>query len=469
MNYIKLLFLFTLASSKGFSQGTLTNDVIWATNDLLDETVETFNFMNDGLHYAILENNRIKKINFATGETTSDIVVGKDLAETMGLRGQIDAYAFSSDESSLLLECEKEQIYRRSYRANTYVYSLVENTLKEVRPGDKVLNASFSPDGTKVSYVFQNNLFIFDIASGSTTQVTNDGVKNEIINGLADWVYEEEFQLVKAYNWSPDSKNIAFLKFDESQVREFTLLHYEGNAYPRHETFKYPKVGEKNSIVLPILYNVENGITTPLQLDISKHDYIPRINWTPDPNFVCFTIINRHQNHLRHVRVDIASLHMENIYEEKDEHYVAVNDDLTFLTDGERFVLTSERNGYKQVFMYSIAGADPVNLTDGSYDVTEFYGVDETNGNIYFQAALEGPIGRQLYSAPLEGGATIKLVEGEGRHSAQFSKTFQYFRHTIENANTPPASVVLTSSNNNLILMYFLSNSFHSRRAKISN
>ena len=137
MNYAKFLFLFILAYSKGYSQSSLTNEIIWGTNDLLHETAETFNFMNDGLHYAILENNRIKKINFATGETTADIVVGEDLAEATGLRGQIDAYAFSSDEKSLLLECNKEQIYRRSYRANTYVYSLDENILKEIRPGTR--------------------------------------------------------------------------------------------------------------------------------------------------------------------------------------------------------------------------------------------------------------------------------------------------------------------------------------------
>ena len=252
--------------------------------------------MNDGKHYTRLEDNAIKKYDLTTGEFVEDILTGDELKAQEGFNGQISSYSFNHDESNIMIGSEKESIYRRSSKAFYYTYDVEDKTLQSIYPEDKIMYATLSPDGAYVAYVWKNNLYYKELETGITLPVTSDGVMNQIINGSADWVYEEEFSIAKFFFWSPDSKKIAYVKFDESEVKEFTMTNYRDGLYPEYVTFKYPKVGEENAKVSVHVFDLEADQTLDLEFGTSEEYYIPRIRWTEDTNELCVYKMNRHQN-----------------------------------------------------------------------------------------------------------------------------------------------------------------------------
>jgi len=378
--------------------------------------------------------NKIVQYDIKTGEQTSTLFDGDNMSD---IDIKIDGYTLSDDESKILIAVDRESIYRRSAKAYYYIYDRNKASLHSVFDDDKVLSATFSPDGNKVGYAWQNNLYLLDINTGETSAMTFDGKKNEIINGICDWVYEEEFSFTKAFFWSPDSRRIAYIRFDESAVKEFTMTNYKGGLYPEYETFKYPKVGEANAKVSVHVYDVESEESTEIQIGDLTDMYIPRIKWTKDPNHLCVFKMNRHQNHLQLYNVDVENAAAEIILDEKNKYYIDVTDDLTFLDNGKQFIWSSEESGYNHLYLYNINGDKVRALTKGGYDVTSFYGVDEKRNRIYFQTAQKSPMERHVYEANLNGGEIKNLTNKSGTNSAQFSSTYDFYTWTNSDINNP--------------------------------
>jgi len=307
--------------------------------------------------------------------------------------------------------------------------------------------ATLSPDGKKIAYVIDNDLYVQDVASGTETRITNDGKSNHIINGAADWVYEEEFAMAKAFWWGPDSKKIAFLRFDESEVKEFTMTNYTGELYPEYETFKYPKVGADNAKVSAHIYDLMTSKAVVADAGADKDIYYPRLTWTTDPNKVVITKLNRHQNHLELLATDAATGATSILLEEKNEYYIDVDDNLTFLKNGKSFIWTSEQDGYHHIYKYGMDGRLQAQLTAGDYDVTAFYGVDEKRKRVYYQAAKKNPMDREIYYVDLKGKKTGTLADKDGTNSGQFSSTYDYYVKNHSSANKPLVAGVYTIDN----------------------
>jgi len=439
MKKIGLIFCVALISVSTFAQKKLiTNQDIWTAPTFRANYVEGFNFLNDGKHYSRTEDGNIVKYDITTGETAGVIFKG----ENMGDAGKFSNYTFNDGESKIVFSTDVEKIYRYSSRANYYVWDTKNETLTPVADNAKQRNATLSPDGSKIAYVQNNDLYYKDLSSGKTTRITSDGKYNAIINGVTDWVYEEEFGIVRVFEWSPDSRRIAFLKSDESKVKEFTMPKYRGELYPEYVTFKYPKAGEDNAVVTLQMYDLKKGKTRKIDLNNKADMYIPRLKWTQDKNQLCVFQMNRHQNELDVFLVNAKRGKAKKILSEKNKYYVDIHDNLTFLDNGKEFIWTSEQDGYNHIYLYDMKGKMKKQITKGEYDVTDFYGVDEDDERVYYQAAEKSPMQREVYSINFKGKKKQKLSANEGSNRAQFSKTFDYLVNTHTAAGTPSSYTV---------------------------
>lgn len=428
--YIFLLFI-TISS---FSWGQeITVEDIWQKYTFFEKSVDGFRSMKDGNYFSKISEAGVTKHAFTDAEGRGEVLIPSNILS----RIDMDDYAFNSDETKALLTTSTESIYRRSFTAVYYLYDL---QTEEIQPLDNSRSpqtlAEYSPDGTKVSYIFENNLYIKDIASGKVKQLTKDGKRNEIINGTTDWVYEEEFALIKGYGWSPDSKYIAFLKFDESNVREFTMTYFN-HLYPDLYTFKYPKAGEDNSCVQAYMIAAKGGKAQ--HIDLGSYEYIPRLKWSGASNQLVIQTMNRHQNSLKYHLVDMRSKKMSvnTFFEEKSKTYVEVDDNLLILKDGKSILRTSEANGYNHIYWLGFDGKTH-QITTGNWDVIEFLGIDEDTDMIYYTSAEKGAIHKGIYKISLDGANKSSLSLEEGHNNAEFSNGMKYFIKTYSNANTPP-------------------------------
>ena len=430
------------------AQKPITLEDIWTNGTFNTKGVPGFRFQKDGVHYTRLADRTIEQYDLRDGEKSGVLFDAKTVVATAGApgwQGKFSNYSFSNDESKLLLATDAEQIYRYSSKANYFVYDRNAKTLTRLFEGPKQRYATFSPDGNKVAFVADNDLYYKDLVSGKTTRITTDGKLNAIINGASDWVYEEEFTLVRAFEWSPDGQKIAFLRFDESAVQEYTMDLYNGDDYPEQVTFKYPKVGEKNADVTAHLYHLATAATLTLSIpgrsdSAPNDDYLPRIAWTPAGQ-LCITHLNRHQNQLRLLLADPATGACTTLLEESNQYYLDLREP-TFLADGSGFIWQSEKSGFNHLYRYNMQGQQTAALTKGDWEVTDFYGVDERNGQVFFQAAVKNPMQRELYTVKLNGKGRSKISSEAGTHSAQFSSTFDYFIDTYSTLNTPPQYTV---------------------------
>jgi dipeptidyl-peptidase-4 len=414
---------------------------LWETYSFYPKYVPGFNFMEDGKHYSVQESNEIVQYDLTSGKKDGTIYSATDI--------NFSDYSFSGDEKKILLETGKEQIYRRSYKANFYVWDRKKEKLSPISENGKQRYASFGDKDSKVAFVRENNLFYKDLKTNKEVQITMDGKANEIINGSADWVYEEEFAMSKAFRWSPDGCKIAFIRFDESAVKEFTMTYFGGELYPNYSTFKYPKAGETNSDVSVHIYDLKSKKTTKVDVGSEKDQYIPRIEWI-DEKQLCVTRLNRHQNNLTLLIANPKTGETRTLLEEKNEYFIDVNDNLTFL-DNEQFIWTSDEDGYNHIYLYNMKGQKVRQLTKGNYDVIAYYGLDKQNNTIYFQAAKSSAINRGIYSVSLDGGKLRELHQEEGVNSAQFSSTFDYYVNSFSKANTPPTFKVYQTESNKLV------------------
>ncbi len=424
------------------AQKEITVEDIWQQYRFYPKSVPGFNFLKDGKHYTRKEGNVVKKYDLTTGEFVEDLFDAESIKGNMDFNGQMNSYSFSDDESKMLIKTESESIYRYSTRGNFFVYDRSSGELTTVSTGGKQMYATISPKADKVAFVRDNNLYYKDLKTNQEKRLTSDGAFNSIINGATDWVYEEEFALVRAFQWSPDGNKIAFLRSDESEVEEFTMTNYNDDAYPEYVKFKYPKVGEKNSVVTVHIFDLEKNRLMQVQTGQEKDIYFPRIFWTKDPNKLCVFRMNRHQNELELLLADADNGRTSTLLKETNEYYIDITDDLTFLEDGQHFIWTSEKSGYNHIYLYDMDGKEKVQLTKGNYDVTGFYGVDEENGLVFYQAAENTPLRRHIYSVDLKGKKKNQLTRRAGTNNAQFSSTFDYYVLTYSNANEASSYIV---------------------------
>ena len=407
---------------------------IWASRSFSPEWVWGINSMNDGIHYSSLnygdKNVYITEYSYETGDSISTIVDSKDLD---GI--SFSDYSFSEDEKKVLLPTETESIYRYSSRSNYYIYDRETKIAQELSEGKQRL-AQFSPDASKVAFVKENNIFIKDIINNTELQVTFDGEINKIINGATDWVYEEEFAFDNGMQWNSSGNKIAFYRFDEEKVPEFSMDLFT-DLYPSQSKFKYPKAGETNSTVELFIYDLNSKKTTKANISVEEEFYIPRIKWTLDENVLSVQRMNRHQNQLDFILVDVKDGSSQTIFTENDAAYIDVTDNLTFLNDGKYFIWTSEKSGYNHIYLYNLKGKQVRQITKGNYDVTDFYGIDESNNTVYFASSERSPMHRDVYAVQLNGKNKKTLTNKTGTNSATFSTNYKYFINQYSNANTP--------------------------------
>jgi dipeptidyl-peptidase-4 len=296
---------------------------------------------------------------------------------------------------------------------------------------------TFSPDGSKVAYGYNNNIYVRDLASGTTTEVTTDGKKNRIINGITDWVYEEEFGFVRAFDWNAAGTHIAYIRFDETQVPEFSMDVYGKDLYQTQQVFKYPKAGEQNATVSLHLYELASGKKSDVDLTAYNSYYIPRIKWTKDPNVLSVQLTNRKQNTVDLVFVDAKNNSSKLVLQDTDDAYVDITDNLTFLANNS-FIWTSEKDGWNHIYHYDKNGKLLNQVTDGDWEVTRYYGFDTKTGRIYYQSSERGSIYRDVYSILPSGENKVQLTKRPGSNSASFSADFSYFINTFSSAMVPP-------------------------------
>ena len=442
-----LLIVFILPFIAIAQQKKITLDDVYRFGTFRAESVPGFHSMNDGRFYTEQTAKGLVKNNFLTGETIDTLVHAGDVKDENSKTIFTDDMEWGSDEKNMLVFIDPEKIYRRSSKAYVYAYNLQTKQCVKVDTG-KVLHATYSPDGSKVAFVKDNNLFIKNLQSGTTTQVTTDGEKNKIINGNADWVYEEEFEFTRAFQWSKKGTYLAYYRFDESKVPNYNMTLYK-DLYPETYSYKYPKAGEANSTIEIHIYNVESGKDVKADIGTETDIYIPRIKWTTDDAKLGVAWMNRLQNELKWLSTDAATGATQPFYEEKNKWYVEVNDDLSFTPDGQSFITTSEKDGFKHIYLSQLDGKKTTQLTSGKFDVDNILGVDEKNQIVYYTAAVSSPMDRQLYAVSYGKKKWMKqLTKGDGIHKIDMNNDFSYYVDNYSTLTSPPVISVYDTKGN---------------------
>ena len=438
-----LIPAFTFAQQQ---KKNITVEDIWKNYSFFGAQFSPPESMKDGVHFTQLQYNddygSVVKYDYKTYKESGTIVSGKDLdpdGKKSGL--QIQGYMFSPDETKMLIWNGTEQIYRHSTRESYYIYDLKTKKVWPLSGDGKQSYARFSPDGSKVAFVRENNIFIKDLASSKgENQVTMDGKVNSIINGATDWVYEEEFTMDIGYQWSPDGKRLAYYRFDESRVKEFSLTEYNDALYPTLYKYKYPKAGEENSIVDIYVYDLAARKASKIDLGNNPDSYVPRILWTADPNILSVQKLNRLQNELDLYLVkfdDKGNSTSDVIMTEKSDTYIEINDHLVFLDNKKQFVWSSEKSGFWHFYLYDMGGKLVNQIDTGRYDIVDLKGIDDKAGMLYYTSAESSPMEKDLYSIKLDGSGKKKLSSAKGTTDASFSEGMKYYIEFHSDANTP--------------------------------
>jgi dipeptidyl-peptidase-4 len=434
--FISLLFSCKQPTSNNSNQASRTEKItledIWGST-FSTNRMNALNSMN-GDYYSLLNRDEngfttVDQYSYLNLEKVATIVDGK----TLNSLQKFESYSFNNDESKLILGKDIQKVYRRSTKGTYYIYSVNSKKIRLI--GEHIQEPTFSPDSKKVAYAKNNNLFILNLTTNTTRQVTYDGKYNHIINGTTDWVYEEEFGFVRAFEWSKDSKFIAFLRFNESKVKEFSMGVTGNQLYPTQHVFKYPKAGEDNAKVSLHTYNLETRKLKKIAL--GSYEYIPRIQWSNTNPILIATTLNRHQNDLKIHKVNALKSSSSLLLNEKDDAYVSVKNDLTFLDDNS-FIWTSEKDGYNHIYHYDFNGKLINQITNGSWEVTKYYGFNKDKKTIYYQSVENGAINRGIYSVRLDGTNKKLLSNNAGTNTAAFSRNLNYFINTHSTSETPP-------------------------------
>lgn len=483
MKKLFVFMAFALMAGAGMASAqsnNITLEDIWTKGTFRPKSVYGIRSMQDGEHYCTMSRTGIAKYSYATGEKVEDVCLFNtpQMSKKAATLPPIESYEFSQDEQKILLSSGFEPLYRHSGVSDYYIYDVKTRTFTKISNNGKQRLTTLSPDGSKVAFVRDNNLYWMDLATLEEHAITTDGKVNEIINGTTDWVYEEEFAITKGFQWSPDSKKIAYMRFDESKVKEYNMQMW-GELYPEDYKYKYPKAGEDNSKVRLTVYNIEtkdsftpgiDGMPTVTNSE-STWEYIPRFQWTSSSNVLAFMIMNRLQNQMRILSFDIAQQgKLSTLYEEQCDTYVDVPDTWQFITVGkgkkakEMMLITSERDGYRHIYLYDMQGNLVKQVTSGEWEVCEVAGVDVKNSRLYYTSREHGAINKSLFVIGFDGknkkclnykpdqmyniyenkGITFSYGNKSygyvvGTYNATFSEGCKYYICTYSNANMPPA------------------------------
>ncbi len=450
ITYLITCFLI-LYTTNSVAQKTITLEEIWG-GAFRTERMQSLQSLKNGVDYVVQEfdranrNMQVNVYDYATGEAKGS------LFESASIEGLdfFSTFDLSENENKVLFGNEVRSIFRRSTEGIYHVYDLTTKELIQVSE-DKIRSPYFDKNANKVAYVFENNLYYKDLTTKETVQVTTDGKNNEIINGMSDWVYEEEFSIVRAFDWNADATQLAFIRFDETEVPEFSMDMYGTygqDLYPSQEVFKYPKAGEKNAKVSLHIYDVNTKQSS--KVDLGDYEYIPRLQWTKKNNLLSVQTTNRHQNELKLWLVDAASKKASLVLTETDEAYVDVTDNLTFLDDNS-FIWSSEKDGWNHLYHYSESGKLKNQLTKGNWEVTRYYGYDDKSKRIFYQSTENGSVNRGIYSVQLNGKGKRELAAKTGTNSASFSANFTYFINTFQSTTTAPTYTLHQAKDGKLV------------------
>jgi dipeptidyl-peptidase-4 len=424
------------------AQKAITLDDCFTSYRFYPQGAGDFQYLKDGIHYAqaATEGLRLHDVR----KPDSDSLIKWSLPEQVQ---EFDAFDLSNDGTKVLLRTRTKQIYRHSVQADFYIYNFLNHTVMDLYEQGVEQLAQFSPDGHKVAFVSDNNLFVLDMDNGKTTQVTTDGAPEKVINGIPDWLYEEEFSPVdgdgmKALEWSPDGSKVGFLRFDETAVPEMQLTWYEAGTYPRQSAFKYPKVGQANSKVTAHMYDTRFGTTLKINTGMEGDYYLPRLYWTPD-NRLAVVRMPRSQDAVEILVADGTTGQTAVLHRETDPAYVEIEskNKLIFLKNRPQFTWLSEESGFNHIYLYTMQlgkATQKTALTKGRFDVTAFYGLNEAGGKFYYQTATPTPLDRQVWEGYIDGRPPRLLTPGNGTHEATFTPSFAFYTLVRSDANTPP-------------------------------
>ncbi|MDA9851309.1 S9 family peptidase [Flavobacteriaceae bacterium] len=448
-SYFFFFFLFIALTGVTLAQQlSLDLGELWEGN-YNPERLEAIRSMKDGSHYTVLEQNQTSKTStiasyaYANAQERKVLFDSNQLPESL----KISAYTFSKDEQKIILETLSDPIYRRSKQAVYWIYNLNTKELMKLSE-EKVQEPLFSPDGTKVAYVFRRNLFIKNLIDKSVAQLTYDG-DYQTLNGITDWVYEEEFGFVRAFDWSPNSKQLVFMRFDESNVPLFSMDMFGNDTYPFPYMFRYPKAGEQNATIDLFVYDLD-GASQEQVLFNEEAYYIPRMKFAGGDHSLIIQTLNRHQNDLKLWRWDTQKKTLQLLLREQDDAYVSINDDLKFLED-DSFLWTSERDGYKHIYHYDKNGKLLNQVTQGNWEVTSLYTYNSQRKEIYFQSVEGSSTERGIYAIKLSGKGKRTLQPTQGTNGATFSSNGIYYIHSYSDEQTPPVYTLYETRKNNPI------------------
>ncbi len=460
---VAVLAVLGFASANAQTQ-QITLEDIWSKPTFRANRISTIRSMQDGEHYCVLTRSGIEKYSYKTGEKVGVICAFSDpMRRKAKPMPPIESYEFSQDEQKILLSAEFEPIYRHSGVSTYYLYTVATGDMVCLTREGKQRLTTLSPDGKMVAYVRDNNLYVMNLGSLKETQITTDGKMNEIINGTTDWVYEEEFAITQGFYWSPDSKKIAFYRFDESKVKQYTMQMW-GDLYPENYTYKYPKAGEDNSVVDVLIYDVDSQKTLKLDVGSQNDQYIPRIQWTADAGTLAIMRMSRLQDMMEILLADAHDGQIRPLYTETDEAYVEVPDTWVFLKDGKHMLFTSEQSGYNHIYMCDLSGKPFTQITKGDFDVVSICAIDEKAGLIYYLSHESSPLNKELYSIDFKGKKKTKLSERPGWYDASFSANCKYYISTFSDANTAP--IYTLHANNGKLLKSLEDNADLQQRIK---
>ena len=450
------LALLSIAGEATAQKAQITLEDIWTKRTFAPKGIGSIRSMQDGEHYLSMSRTGIAKYSYLTGEKVEDLCLfgGPGAGRQAKPLPPFEGYEMSADEQKILLSSGFEPLYRHSGVSDYYIYDVQAKTFTRISNTGKQRLTTLSPDGSKVAFVRDNNLYWMDLATLEEHAITTDGKVNEIINGTTDWVYEEEFAITKGFQWSPDSKKIAYMRFDESKVKEYNMQMW-GALYPEDYKYKYPKAGEDNSKVEMWVYSLEkNARARYIYAGGSAFEYIPRFQWTNNPDVLAVMRMNRLQNHMQILLMD-APESFTLLYEEEDKAYVDVPDTWQFITVGkgkkakEQMLITSEEDGYRHIYLYDMQGNLVKQVTSGEWEVCDVPGIDVKNQRLYYTSREHHPTQKSLFVIGFDGKKKQCLNDvtsnvkntGDmyvmGTYNATFSNGCKYYIRTYSNANEP--------------------------------
>ncbi len=441
----KIVFLFFLTALCFAQQPTFSLKKLWS-EDYNPERLESIRSIKNGNQYTALEKvdssqTSIKRYDFGKPNDAVTLFSTSDYSEINTFSG----YSFSKNEEKILLETATDQIYRRSKQAIYWIFDMRTKDLQKVSDA-KIQEPLFSPDGSKVAYVYRRNLFIKELVTNNVIQITFDG-DYKTISGITDWVYEEEFGFVRAFDWSPDSSEIVYMRFDESKVPIFSMDIYGKDVYQFPYQFRYPKAGEENSEVTLHRFTIESRKKDKINFEGERPYYIPRISYAKGANGLIIQTLNRHQNDLKVWRWNSKENTLQLILEEKEETYVSIHDNLKFLEDGS-FLWTSEKDGHNHIYHHNENGVLIRQITKGNWEVTSLYDYNPKSKEIYYQSVEGSSTERGLFAIKLSGKGKRTLQPTEGTNGATFSVGGAYYIHSYSDEKTPPIYTLYNTQEN---------------------